>query len=96
MAAERVRPAADAVDPDPLAAARTVGTRALDGDLEDVPADPAFDTGEVVSPTDELAVGTRPMRPAPTEQRDRLEQARLPRGVGSPDQVWAGFEGRVY
>ena len=75
------RPAADAVDPDPLAAAAAVRAGAGDRDLEDVAPDPPLDPGEVATPADQLAVGAGAVRPAPAEQRDRLEQAGLAGGV---------------
>jgi hypothetical protein len=95
MPPEGVRPPADAVDPDPLAATGTIGPRALDRDLEDVGADRPFDTGQVPTPADQLAVGAGPVRTAPAKQRDRLEEARLAGCVRAPDQMRPGVEGGV-
>ena len=92
MATEGPGTPADPVHADPLAAARAIRARALDGDLEHVAADPTLHSSQIVSPADQLTVGGRPVGAPPTEQGDGLEQARLAGGVRSPDQVRAGRE----
>ena len=90
--AEARRPPAEAVDPDPLAARRTRRAGAHDRDLERVRSDAPLDAGEVRAPADQLAVGAGPVRAAPGQQDDRLEQARLAGRVRAPDQVRPGPE----
>ena len=92
---ETARSPPHSIDPDPLAAARPVGTGPLDRDLENVVPDPALDPSEVVAPPDELPVGAGPVRSTPAEQRDRLEKTGLAGGVRTPDQMSAGSEGRL-
>ena len=52
----------------------------------------ALDPRHVGGPADQLAVRRGPVRAAPGEQDDRLEQARLAGGVRSPDQLRPGPE----
>jgi hypothetical protein len=73
MTPEATGAAPEAVDADPLATAAPVRAGAGDRDLQDVGSDPTLDAGQVAAPADQLAVGRRPMRPTPAEQRDRLE-----------------------
>ena len=58
-------------------------------------ADVALDPGQVGAPADQLAVGRGPVRAAPAEQGDGLEQARLAGRVGPDDEVGAGLERRL-
>ena len=91
-------PARDAVHADPLAGA--TGRRPDERDLDRVavlgrrgsPADASLDPGKLLAPPDELALGGRAMAAAPGEEHDRLEEARLARGVGPPDELRAGLE----
>ena len=59
------------------------------------PSESALDPGQVAAPADQLAVGRRPVRAAPGQQDDRLEQARLAGRVRAPDELRAGAERRV-
>ena len=90
--AEGAGAAADAVDPDPLAAAAAVGPRALDGDLQDLVVDVALDAGQVGAPADELAVGRGPVGSSPAQQGDGLEEAGLAGRVGPDDEVGSRLE----
>ena len=63
-----------------------------DRDLDRVGPDHALDPGEVRPPADQLGVGVRPVRAAPGEQDDRLEQAGLAGRVRAPDEVGARAE----
>ena len=92
-AVQRAHAAAHAVDPDPLAPGAAVGAGPDDRDLDGVRAQAALDPGEVALPADQLAVGRRPVRAPPREQHDRLEEARLARRVGTPDQLGPRPEG---
>ena len=54
----------------------------------------ALDPGDVGAPADELDVGRGPMRMARGKDDDRLDEAGLTGGVGSPDELWTGSERR--
>jgi len=95
---QRGRPPGDAVDADPLPATarRGRGSRPDEDDLDGRLAvgQTTLDPGDVGAPADELDVGRGPMRMARGKDDDRLDEAGLAGGVGSPDELWTGSERR--
>ena len=92
---EAGRPPPEPIDPDPLPAGCPGRTGSDDRDLERLPTDEALDPGQIRPPSDQLAIGSRSMRPAPGEEHHRLQQARLARRIRTPDDVRARAERRI-
>ena len=92
QAGEAGRTARDAVDADPLPALPAAPGRTRATSIVSV-ARRAFDAGQLAAPADELGVGRRPVRPAPGEQDDRLEEARLAGRIRPDDELRPGPEG---
>ena len=61
-----------------------------DAHLDDVATEAALDPRHVGGPADQLAVRRGPVRATPGDQGDGFEEARLARGVRSPDQLRPG------
>src|SRR4029079_17264974 len=83
------------VHPDPLPRAAATLAGAAERDLDRLRPGPALDAGDVRAPPDQLRVGRGPVRSAPGEQHDRLEEARLARGVRPHDEVRSRPEGEL-
>jgi len=98
---QRASTPGDAVHPDAFAG--TAAGRPDQGDLDRVAllrsrfrtAHARLDTRQLLPPADDLALGRRAVAAAPGQQDDRLEQARLACGVGTPDELRAWFEDGV-
>ena len=66
--------------------------RSNEREVEFVRSDDPLDPGDVGAPANELNVRAGPMGVAPGQENDGLEQARLARRIGSPQELRATTE----